>query len=118
MQTAKTTTPDVVGELRNLYEFREPEEVEAYLDRHPNLVDLLVEAAARIPEFIPPDAPIVLEVVWDPEEEDEEGELFAMIPTHRSWEEIRPRMNRLRRDWLIAAARNAAGRFNIGVEYR
>lgn len=119
MAAVETATGQAIDSLAGVYRFREPDEVRAYLAKHPDLLALLVEAAAKIPEFLPPDGPIVLEVVWDPEDEEGEGdELFAVVPTRMGWEEVRPRHHRLTREWLVPAARFAAGRFNVDVEYR
>ena len=119
MGTTQTTVQEAIDALEALYEFREPDEVRAFLADNPDLFDLLVEAAAKIPEFLPPDGPIVLHVVWDPEDErEDEDELFALVPTRLKWEGIRPLMDRMDREWLIGAGRFAAGRFNVDVEFR
>lgn len=117
MTATETTTLGAIDALRRKYEFREPDEVRAYLAKNPDLLDLLVEAATKIPEFLPPAGPIVLDVLWDPEDEGDDGELFAMIPTRLGWEQTRPRMDRLTREWLIATPGRRSSRFNVGVEY-
>jgi hypothetical protein len=117
MSAPTTTAPEAIQQIERLYEFREPEAVRAFLAKNPDLIDLLVEAAVKIPEFLPPDGRIVLEVVWDPEDEDEEDdELFALVPTRMPWEEVLPRYRRLVREWLVPTARFAIGRFNVGPE--
>jgi hypothetical protein len=118
MSAPTTTAPEAIAAIERLYEFREPEEVRAFLAKNPDLIGLLVEAAAMIPEFLPPDGRIVLEVVWDPEDEEEDDELFALVPTKLEPEDVRPMMDRLRRTWLIPRARHAVGRFNVGPAYR
>jgi hypothetical protein len=117
MSAPTTTAPEAIAAIERLYEFREPEEVRAFLAKNPDLIDLVIEAAAKIPEFLPPDGRIVLDVVWDPEDEKAEDELFALVPTRLGWEEVRPLMGRLDREWLVETFRLARGRFNVDVEY-
>ncbi len=107
-----------IAEIERRYELREPEDVRAYLADNPDLLDLVDEASAKLPEFLPPSGPIVLEVVWDPDDEEDEGELFALVPTRLGWQDVLPCLNRLLREWLIDAGRFAAGRFNVDVEFR
>lgn len=107
-----------IDALEGPFVLRQADEVQAYLADNPDLLPLLMEASSKIPEFLPPDGPIVLEILWDPEDEDDGGELFAVVPTDLGWEEVRPRMDRLLRDWLIEAGRFTAGRFNVDVEFR
>jgi hypothetical protein len=92
--------------------------VRAFLADHPDLLDLLVEASETIVRFLPTDGPLALDVIWDPEDEDDEGELFAVVPTFSEPEEVRPRRTRLVEQWLLDAFRRADGRFNVHVEYR
>jgi len=117
MHAPGLTAPATIDVLDHLFEFREPDEVRAYLAKHPDLLDLLHEAATRIPEFLPPDRPIVLEMLWDPEDDDDEGELFAVVRTRSDGEATRLGYDRLLREWLVPAGRFAAGRFNVGIEY-
>lgn len=118
MSVTAITTREAIDALEGRYEFREPDEVRAYLAQHSDLLGLLDEAAAKIPVFLPPDGRLVLEMVWDPEDEDEDddGELFAMVPTRIGWQQDRPGYDRLLREWLVPAVRFAAGRFNVGIE--
>jgi hypothetical protein len=120
MRAAETAGSATIDTLEALYQFREPDEVRAYLARNPDLIDLLVDASTKIPEFLPTDGSMILEVVWDPddEEEEENDELVAVVPTRLKWDEVRPRLDRLTREWLIPTARFAAGRFIVDVEYR
>jgi hypothetical protein len=119
MSASVTTVAKAIEAVERLYEFREPEKVRAFLAKNPDLIDLVTEAAAKIPEFLLPEARIVLEVVADPEGEGGEGdELFALVPTRMPWEGVRPRYHRLVREWLIFTPERIAGRFNVGPEYR
>ncbi len=107
-----------IAEIERRYELREPEEVRAFLREHPDLLDILVEGSEIIPRFLAPSGPIVLAVSWDPEDDDDPGELFALAPTPWEPEEIAPRMAELREAWVIDVFRRSQGFFNVGVEYR
>jgi hypothetical protein len=114
-ERAVSETIDMLGEL---YRFREPDEVRAYLARNPDLLDLLVEGAGKIPTFLPGEEPIILEVVVDPEDESDAGGLVAIVRTTFNVKDVRTHMDRLLREWLISAGQQTFGRFGVGVEYR
>lgn len=116
--TVETATRGAIDALRRASELREPDQVCEYLATHPDLLDLLDEAAMKSPTFLPPDGRIMLEMLRDPEDEGDAGEPFAIIPTRLRREEVWPRLDRLDRVWLVAAGRYAAGRFDVDVEYR
>ncbi len=110
-------TQEMTVALESVYQFREPEVVRAFLVEHPELLNIAWEAATVVPQFLPAAAPIVLEVVRDPEDA-HDGGLFAVVPTAMEPEEIRPRRGQLIDEWLLDASRRAGGRFNVAVEYR
>ena len=114
----REAVPDLIARLERRYHFRRPDEVRAFLLDHPDLLDLLVEGASKIRLFLPSDEPIAIEVLFDPEEQDDQGELFAVVSTRSEPEAVRPRLERLDREWLIDAGRPFAGQFNVAVEYR
>lgn len=118
MHAPVLTAPPTIDALEHLYQFRDPDEVRAYLAQNLDLIELLVGAAAKIPEFLPNAERPALEVVRDPEEEHDGGDLVAVVVTDMDPDEVRPRLRRLDREWLIAAGRFAVGRFNVAVEYR
>lgn len=118
MTTTAAVLPETIAALEGIYRFRDRDEVIAYLAANPDLVDLLWDATIQIPRFIESTEPIILDIVVDPEDDGDVGEMFAVVPTVDEPEDIRPRLERLRRDWLIDAARHAVMRFNVGVEYR
>lgn len=116
---ATATTQEAIDALERRYAFREPNEVRgAYLAKHPDLLALLNEAAAKLPAYLPPDGRIVLEEVWDPEDETgQDDELGAFVPTKRAPDDVLPMMDRLRRAWLIATPGRRTSRFNVGPRY-
>lgn len=107
----------LVGAVGAMYELREPEAIHAFLDRHPDLADVLSEAAWRIPESFPSDERVALELVYDPDDDNDPGTLFALVRTRVGSEEIRPVLARMHEAWLIDAVRRAKGRFNFHVEF-
>lgn len=117
--TATTATSRAIDALQSVYVFRGPDEVQTYLAKNLDLLEILHEAAAKIPEFLPVDEAMILEVAWEPEDEegDEDG-LFALVSTRLEPEVVRPRLDRLRREWLVPVFRRTEGRFNVGIEYR
>ena len=111
-------SPPTVADLETIYHFCRPQEARAILAAHPEVLALAAEAASKIPEFLPVEEQLVLEFVRDPEDKDDEGQVFALVPTRLDPAEIRPRFNRFVREWLVDAGRSVGLRFNVGLEYR
>ena len=107
----------LIDTLEQTFQFRQRDVVRAYLANHPDLLNLVLEASTRVPNYLPIDRPMALAVLWDPDDEDGDGQLYAVVVTHREPEEIRPRIEQMDREWLIAAFRPAGDRFNVAVEY-
>lgn len=102
--------------LEKLYTFRRPMEVSEFLEARPFLVPLLVEAHDKIGEYFEPQPEVVLEVVADPEADDER-ELFAFIQTSLLPEEALDRLERLDDDWWLDAADRGEGKLCLHVEF-
>ena len=110
--------PGLMDTLCAMYELREPGAIQAFVDRHPEIVDVLIEAAWRIPESLPSDERVALDLVQVPDDDDDgNGELFAIVRTRLGAEEIRPSLTRMQEGWLIDAGRRAGGHFNVHVEF-
>lgn len=107
-----------ITKLEGRYQFREPYTARAFLLAHPEMIDLAFQASVKIPEFLPADEGLVLEVTRDPEDVDDHEELFAIVPTRADYREIERLLERLLREWLIDAGRPVGLLFNVGVEYR
>jgi hypothetical protein len=107
----------MIDALETIYAYRDRDEVRGFLAQHPDLLGVLIEAAAVVPRFLSGAERAALAVLWDQEADDLDGELFVVIPTELEPEEVLPRMADLRRDWLIDAVRRSRGRFNVVVEY-
>lgn len=116
MQTVERTVEEQIDELAEIYRFREPGEVRAYLTENPDLIPLVREAAAKIPEFVTPVRPLEIEVFRNPEEE-EDTAIVPVVIVDRHGPSVLPQMNRLIREWLVDAGRAAGGRFIVSDEY-
>lgn len=90
----------------------------AYLTANPDLLPLVREAAAKLRASLPGEGKLALDVVADPGDETDPGELFALFQTGLTPAAIRPAFNRLTEEWFVAAGRPAGLRFNIDLEYR
>ncbi len=94
-----------------------PREVSSFLQAHPFLFPLLVEAHGKIAEYFEPSTKPILEVIADPESEDSQ-ELFVLILTHDTPEEALSRLDRLDQEWWLDVLPQARGKMTIDVEYR
>lgn len=106
----------LIEPLSRLYEFRESGAVAAFLDEHPFLLELLTEARERIREHFGQDSTVSLEVLADPEAQ-ENRELVAYVQTrlapNDAWECLRC----LDQSWWLGACSRARGLLTIHVEY-
>ncbi len=105
-----------IAPLADLYRFNDREAVTSFLQRHDFLVDLLIEAREHIRTHFGPDTPAALEVVYDPEDEHGEPELFARIETTLSAEEALLHLDRLDEGWWLDAVQR--GRFILQIDVR
>ena len=108
----------LLGEVGTRYALRRPEEVTAFLRAYPHLVPLLIEAAEVVPRYFEPDAPLVLEVVTDPEEDGLPPELFALVQTALDPDEALARIDRLDDDWWLDVSPDGPGTLVVSLEYR
>lgn len=118
MRLAERPTQAAIDALVGVYRFVNPGEVRYFLDVHPDIFDVVNQGASKIPEFVPSDSPIDLEVVWEVDGADDPGELIAVVRTKMEPEDVLPRLERLRRCWLIEAIQGTTEPlFTVGVEY-
>ncbi|MEW6232328.1 MAG: hypothetical protein AB1566_08450 [Chloroflexota bacterium] len=103
--------------VKQLYSFKKPEEVFRYLQAHPFLIPLLVEAHSRIEDYFGPQPQVVLEVVSDPEVH---GlvKMFGYIVTTLMPEEAGQRLRLFDREWFLLQVHRAEGLLNFDVEFR
>ncbi len=98
----------------NYYYVQGRSAVEAFIEEHPSLVRLLVEASSAIRRNFGQGQRIILEIVRDPEAEDVQ-ELVAYIDTPLSVPEAMERLNRVDQDWVLPRLDETRGLFNINL---
>lgn len=112
--------PDVIEALLRVYATRDAEDAAAvrrFLAAHPELLALLVEAPTQIPDKVANGDRLGVEMLFDFEDEDDEGVLFVTVPTRGKLEHVEPWMAEFRRGWLLDASRRSHGRFNVAPRY-
>ena len=102
--------------LEWLYTFRRRGEVPRFLERHPFLVPLSLEAYSEIKNCFGPYPQVFLEVVNDPEVQ---GlvELFGYIVTRLTPEEAGKRLQRFDQNWFLNQLPQVMGLLNFDVEF-
>jgi len=102
--------------LERLYSFRKGVEVSRFIERHPFLVPVLVEAYSKIENYFGFYPQIFLEVVNDPEVQ---GlvEVFGYIVTKLTPEEAGKQLQRFDQDWFLNQLPRVKGIVNFDVEF-
>ncbi len=113
-----TAMQQMIASVEERYLLREPEQVRTFLAAHPDVLKVVMQASTKTPEFLTDDAPILLEVVRDHEDMNDSGQVFAVVPTKLTPGQVRPKYDRLLREWLNDAGRRTGLLFNVDVEYR
>ncbi len=112
-----TIATDVIERIAARYDFRGDGVPDAVTDAGPEVAALLLEAADQIAAYFGQQTTVVLEFFSDPDDEDDPGELFALIQTTLPLEQARPLMAQFRDEWWLLAISRARGSLNIGQEY-
>ncbi len=102
--------------LEQLYVFRKRMEVLRFLDVHPFLVPLLLEAYAKIGKYFEPYHQVFLEVISDPEATNDR-QLFAFIGTRLSPDEALDSLECFDEEWWLDSLDEAQGKLCIDVEF-
>ena len=105
---------DVMARVAARYEFR-GDAVERFLQHHPKVGPVLIEAADVIPAYFGEGTPVALEVLHDPEA-DGEPELYALIRSTLSPEDALARLRQLDRAWWLKALPRAGYRLTLSLE--
>jgi len=116
MVQQNVTIEPAIQPLEQLYTFRRPEEVIEFLQAHPFLVPLLEEARSQIARYFGLSPKVILEVVTDPEAENDR-ELFALVQTTLAADEALCCLDRLDQEWWLDASDQAHCLLNIDVEF-
>ena len=112
-----TVATDVMEQIAHHYRFRGDGVPEAVSNAGPEVAALLLEAADRIAASFGSGTNAVLEVFTDPEDEDDPGTLFVLVPTRLTSDQARPVMERFWYGWWLSAARGAHGHLNVDLEF-
>lgn len=102
--------------LERQYIFRHREEVIGFLERHPFLVPLLLEAYNKIDTYFPGYPQVFLEVITDPEEPDD-IQLIASIKINLLPDEALEKLDAFDREWWLRSMDRARGELCIHVEF-
>jgi hypothetical protein len=86
-----------IDALEEIYTFLEPEKVKTFLRRHEELIPILFEAPEHINRVFGQNPSLYLELLEDPEDNDEC--LFLIIGTNRNPKEAVELLRRLQEDW-------------------
>ncbi len=111
------TVRDNLARLERRTCFRDDMEVSLYLREQSDLVPVLLEALDELAVHFGPDTPIVLEVLTDPEEEDETKTLSAIIRTTLEPKQVIALQRRFNHAWWREASFRTGDRLSFGVEY-
>jgi len=106
-----------IASLARVYRFQHPSEVATFLQKHPNLVPLLEEARPIIARLFGPETPVSVDVVYDPEGDEDDCRLFAFIEIARPVAEAMPLLDRFRDVWWIAASWDARRLLEFSLRY-
>lgn len=111
--TTTTALPArTIASLAAGYALRRPEEIAGFLETYPFLVALLLEARPVIARHFGAETPVVLEVSYDPEDDDL-TELVAWVQTKRPWAEARAQEKRFGDEWWLTNVHRADCRLAI-----
>ena len=110
--TATLTAPALAA-----YDLREAAAIRAFVERHPEVLDTLAEAPARIAAVFGEVSPLRLELLYDPEEADTDH-LRLLIPAGLSPPEALARLDELDDDWWRGVAASVDGRLVIDVDFQ
>lgn len=92
------------------------EEITDFFNNHIGIADYLYEAPQVIAKYFK-DANLNLELVFDPEIENDDGELFLNIETDLEIKEARKKLNTIDKEWLIPVVGKNIAKFNVDIEF-
>ncbi len=102
--------------LKQLYLFRNVEEVQNFLEANSFLVSLLKEGYSHIKKYFPYSR-VFLEVVTDPEAFDEK-QLVAFIVVEQDSDDASEALDQLDEDWWLDAMERAQDKLCVTLEFR
>ncbi len=112
---AVSISPADIETLEQFYTFRERTEVLEFLDKHPFLVPVLLEAPEKIRHYFP-DSQLFLEVFIDPESIDWVQLILSILMKLDPHEAV-ARLNKLDCDWGLHNSYDVRSNFFTTLEY-
>lgn len=105
-----------IEQIEKLYTLRERSEVLKFLDNHPFLVPVLLEAPEKIRDYFPGDS-LILDMAIDPESSSpEDDRLVLLIATDIEADESVDRLWELDNAWWLNAAQRSQHKMFIDLE--
>src|SRR5574341_1543779 len=102
--------------IKQHYVIRDEDKILTFLNRHPQLSILLVEAFDRIHDLFGPNPTVELELVHDPDD-DNWTQLFGFIWTDLPVEEALDRLHKLDKNWFLEIVNQTDGRLNFDLSF-
>lgn len=113
---AKLSQAEII-QLEQLYTLREPSQVLEFIEKHPFLLPLLLEAPDKIKHYFP-DTPLILEVDIDPESSSmDDDQLAILIASEIDPEESVDKLCELNRAWAIDIQRISQWKLLVMMGY-
>ena len=109
----QTRTADEAFSIEGLYSLKGKAAVIQFLDEYPFLIPLLLEARKNIRAHFP-NSEVSLEVIVDPEAEDDD-QLLASVSTSLGAEDVYRRLKEFDRAWWLDALGRSQGLLCISV---
>jgi len=93
------------------------EEIADFLKKNDNLIKYLLEAPFRISDEFGEEVGLNLELSFDPEYSDDEGELFLNIETKLDVKTAHNKLNEIDKEWLIPKVGKDITKFNLYLDF-
>lgn len=92
------------------------EEIKNFLTNHTSITGYLYEAPDIIRSKFG-NAKLNLELSFDPESNDDEGELFLNIETNLEAKEAHDKLNKIDIEWFLKTVGRDVGKFNLNLDF-
>ncbi len=93
------------------------EEITSFLNNHIGIIDYLYEAPDVIREKFGQGVGLNLELFFDPEFENDKGELFLNIETDLDAKKANEKLNEIDKKWLIPVVGENITKFNLSLDF-
>ncbi len=105
-----------IGRIAKSYEVEDTEAVESYLDKHPSLYDLVIEARQEITTHFDSGTPVLLDVAVDPEGIND-PELVLRVQTKLPVNLAMERLAAFDQAWWLPNLRRSQQRLTIDLQF-